>query len=77
MMAKQSKLGEPMKCGGCGCSTGELFATKASRGDLAFTSITARCTKCKSTTVFGVPAPAIVTEWGEGATGVLCIGWRE
>ena len=63
-MAKEKPLGDPMKCG--------------TRGDRhKFTSITARCVQCKSTTVFGVPAPVIVAEWGVGAKGVMCIGWRE
>ena len=75
MMAKTKSLGEPMKCGHCGCATVELFATCAENDRHKFTSITARCTECKSTTVFGVPSPVIVAEWGKGAEGVLCAGW--
>ena len=76
-MAKEKPLGDPMKCGACGGAEVELFTT-GTRGDRhKFTSITARCVQCKSTTVFGVPAPVIVAEWGDGAKGVMCIGWRE
>lgn len=67
---------ERMKCGNCGGTRATLRAVHdGDRHQLI--EIRARCCKCKSVTRFVITLPTIDIEWGKGASGVFCGGWRK
>ena len=64
-----------MKCGNCGKRRVTLRAVSDGRSQGPFVELRAKCCSCKSVTVFALRPPAFSVEWGEGAKGILCVGW--